>query len=161
MSATGLNLAQRVRVRRRIKAAAMGFYAAHRSDAIYTQGSARWDGIDHHRRSYRGEYPRASDCSSSTTWMLWDATRRYDCEDFLNGTRWQSGYTGTQQNHGRRVTGRKMIGDLVFYGDQGGGVAEHVAVYVGGGLVISHGGPGVHLLAWDYRPVNEVRRYVR
>ena len=50
---------------------------------------------------------------------------------------------------------------MVFYGDQGGGVAEHVATYIGNGLVISHGGPGVHKLRWNYRPVNEVRRYIR
>jgi cell wall-associated NlpC family hydrolase len=50
----------------------------------------------------------------------------------------------------------------VFYGNQGAGIAEHVAVYVGNGMVISHGSEaGPFLLRWDYRPVNEVRRYLR
>lgn len=161
MSAIGLNLVQRRRARRRVVAAAWTFYRVGRYAAVYSQGAGRFSGIAKHRRSYRGEIPPESDCSASSTWELWDATRRWNLADFVNGAGWREGYTGTMQQHGKRVTGRKLPGDMVFYGDQGGGVAEHVATYVGKGLVISHGGPGVHLLRWDYRPVNEVRRYIR
>lgn len=161
MSATGLNVAQRVRARKRIVAAA--YTCLHNSSVMaYSQRADRWSGIDNHLRSYKGQVPRTSDCSSSSTWMIWDAVQRYwPLPDFVNGEGWKAGYTGTMQDHGRRVTGRKLPGDLVFYGDQGGGVAEHVAVYVGKGLVVSHGSPGAHLLPWDYRSVNEVRRYIR
>lgn len=160
MSALGLNLAQRQRARKRVVAAA--YTMLHNSSrCVYTQGPNRWSGITLHKRAYKGDFPLQSDCSSSSTWQLWDATRRYSLGDFVNGTSWKAGYTGTMQNHGRQVTGKKLPGDMVFYGNQGGGVAEHVATYVGNGLVISHGGPGSHLLRWDYRSVNEVRRYVR
>lgn len=160
MSQSGLNVIQRRRARKRLVAAAYTMLR-NSSQMQYSQGSNRWSGINRHLRSYKGQVPPTSDCSSSSTWAVWDATLRYKPRDFVNGTGWRSGYTGTMQQHGRRVTGRKLPGDLVFYGDQGGGVAEHVAIYVGKGLVVSHGSPGAHLLAWDYRPVNEVRRYLR
>lgn len=164
MSATGLNIAQRQRARKRVVAAAyLGLHNAQRIH--YTQGPQRWEGIAKHRRAYRGEYPTQADCSAFATWCLWDATLRYRLPDFVNGEAWTGGYTGTQQDHGKRVPARTrsmLPGDLVFYGDQGGGVAEHVAVYVGNGLVVSHGSEGgPYLLAWNYRPVNEVRRYIR
>lgn len=160
MSQTGLNLFQRQRARKRIVAAAY-VMLNHSGACNYTQGSRRWEGIALHKRAYKGEFPAYSDCSSSSTWQVWDATRRYDLPDIVNGTNWTAGYTGTMQNHGARVTGAKLPGDMVFYGDQGGGIAQHVATYVGNGKVISHGGPGSHLLPWNYRPVNEVRRYIR
>lgn len=161
MSALGLNLYQRRRCRRRA-VISMRLALEHAPAVHYTQGPRRWDGIRLHLRAYRGEYPRYADCSALTTWALWDATRRYGLGDFVNGEAWQGGYTGTQQDHGRPVTGVKLPGDLVFYGDQGGGVAGHVAMYVGSGKVISHGSEaGPFLLAWDYRQVAEVRRYIR
>lgn len=160
MSASGLNFAQRQRARQRMVAAAY-MCLHHSAEMDYSQGADRWSGIDKHLRSYKGQVPRRSDCSSSSTWQAWDATRRYDLPDIFNGEHWKAGYTGTLQDHGRRVTGRKLPGDLVFYGDQGSGVAEHVATYVGKGYVISHGSPGAHLLPWDYRSVLECRRYFR
>ena len=163
MSATGLNAYQRARSRRRAVTSAR-LALAHAPSVHYTQGVARWEGINEHRRAYRGEYPHHADCSAFTTWCLWDATLRYHPHDFVNGEHWQAGYTGTQQAHGRRlgVHEKKLPGDLVFYGNQGGGIAEHVAIYVGDGKVISHGSEGgPFLLAWNYRPVNETRRYIR
>ncbi len=70
--------------------------------------------------------------------MLWDATRRWHLPDFVNGrvAGWQNGYTGTQVNHGKQVEGRKMVGDLVFYGDQGGGVPRHARVLVEHGVEV-------------------------
>lgn len=161
MSALGLNVFQRRRARKR--AVISAHVGLDNAPAIhYTQGPLRWTGIKEHRRAYRGEFPNQADCSAFTTWCLWDATLRYHLSDFVNGQHWQAGYTGTQQQHGARVRGRKLPGDLVFYGDQGAGVAEHVAIYVGGGLVISHGSEaGPFLLRWDYRAVAEVRRYIR
>lgn len=163
MSVTGLNLTQRIRVRKRIVVAA--YTCLHHSARMaYSQRPDRWVGITKRRRSYKGEVPETSDCSSSSTWEVWDAVQRYwPLPDFVNGENWRGGYTGTMQDHGRRLgkRERKLPGDMVFYGDQGGGVAEHVATYVGRGLVVSHGSPGAHLLQWDYRPVNEVRRYIR
>lgn len=161
MSATGLNLPERIRARNRIVAGAYTMLH-HSSEMGYSQGPDRWAGITKRLRAYKGQVPKTSDCSSSSTWLVWDAVQRYwPLPDFVNGENWAAGYTGTMQDHGKRVTGRKLPGDYVFYGDQGGGVAEHVAVYVGKGLVVSHGSPGAHLLAWDYRPVNETRRYIR
>lgn len=163
-----LNIAQRVRVRTRIVAAA---YVMYRHSALcnYTQGPERWQGIAHHLRAYKGQFPTESDCSSSSSWEDWDATRRYKLPDFLNGQNWGGGYTGTAQQHGVRIKVRTfrgkpinlLPGDKIFYGDQGGGIAEHMATYVGKGYVLSHGGAGMHLLPWDYRAINECRRYVR
>lgn len=166
---TGLNIEQRRRARRLVKKSMVTFYEKAQFTAVYSQGPARFSGIRQHKRAYKGEYPPISDCSSSSTWAYWDATRRYKLKDFVNGASWEAGYTGTMQNHGKRVfkgrprfaTARMMVGDAVFYGDQGGGIAAHVAIYIGNGLVISHGSHGVHLLRWDYREVNEVRRYIR
>jgi len=160
-----MNLYQRTRARR--LAVKSAYLLLHNAQAVhYTQDAVqRWEGIRLHKRAYLGQYPAHSDCSASTTWMLWDATRSLKLPDVVNATNWQSGYTGTQQQHGVRVglnRWRFLRGDLVFYGDQGGGVAEHVAIYVGGGQVISQGSEaGPFLLPWAYRPVNEVRRYLR
>jgi cell wall-associated NlpC family hydrolase len=136
----------------------------------YSQGPDRWSGIEKHLRSYKGQVPHKSDCSSSSSWKGWDSTLSDKPRDFFNGTAWRSGYTGTMQDHGKRVKFRVVMGkpigllpgDRVFYGDQGGGVAKHVADYVGNGLVVSHGSAGAHLLRWDYRDdFNEARRYYR
>jgi len=168
MSQSGLTRAERIRARKRDVACSYTMLK-HSNQMAYSQGPDRWSGIDHHLRSYKGEVPPTSDCSSSSTWKAWDATLRYHPNDFVNGTHWKSGYTGTMQQHGARVKVRLvrgkpvnlLPGDRVFYGNQGGGIAEHVADYVGNGLVVSHGSAGAHLLRWDYRPVNEVRRFYR
>jgi hypothetical protein len=141
----------------------------HSAQMVYSQKADRWSGIDRHLRSYKGQVPPTSDCSSSSTWKGWDSTLRYHPKDFFNGTAFKSGYTGTMQQHGVRIKVRYLRGkpinllpgDRIFYGDQGGGIAEHVADYVGNGLVVSHGSAGARLLAWDYRSVNEVRRFYR
>lgn len=58
-----------------------------------------------------------------------------------NGTNYNgSGFTGTLFNRGHAVTlAQLQPGDLTFYGDQGGGVPSHTAVYIGGGMVVSNG----------------------
>lgn len=136
--------------------------AVHRASYMrYTQGPDRFDW--HHKanrpRSYRGEVPHQTDCSGFTSWLLWDCTLglaqragRAEWPDFVNGEGWAAGHTGTQVRKGRRVTlGTLRPLDLVFYGDEGWR-PEHVAVYVGGGQVVSFGSdPGPFLLPVRYR----------
>lgn len=162
MSQSGLTLSQRQRGRRRAVVAAYEAYA-RKGVMRYTQNAVgRWDGIRNHRRAYKHQAPVSADCSALATWVLWDATLRYKPGDFVNGQRWLAGYTGTQQDHGRCVTGRKLSGDLVLYGRPGATVATHVAIYVGKGLVVSFGQQGgPYLLRWDYRHVIETRRFIR
>ena len=131
----------------------------------YSQGADRWEGIAHRCTHLHGTYPHHCDCSSTTTWLLWDAMGRpYGVRDLVNGTNWSRGYTGTQYNHGKQVKhdSNLKIGDLIFYGDQGGGVPEHVAMYIGGGMVFSHGSEGgPYILRLDYRPDRrQSRRYI-
>lgn len=131
----------------------------------YSQNRNRWVGIDTRCTHLRATYPKTCDCSSTTTWMLWDAiARTYHVHDIVNGANWKAGYTGTQYSHGKRVKhdSNLKVGDLIFYGDQGGGIPEHVAIYVGGGHVFSHGSEGgPYILRLDYRPDRrQSRRYI-
>lgn len=144
------------------------YLALHNADAIhYSQHLDRWAGIDQHLRSYRGQFPTTIDCSAFATWVLWDATRGYHAADtdFANGADWKSGHTGTLVQHGRKLRPRERMRplDLVFYGDEGWRPA-HVAIYVGGGKVISHGSEaGPFLLNVNYRSdvgIWATRRYV-
>lgn len=165
-SPLGLNADERRRARRHA-VEAMYLCLQHKASVHYTQDARRWEGINKGLRAIEGEYPHYADCSSLTTWALWTATRRWGLQDFVNGYGWKGGYTGTQVNHGTRVTnGYYLYGDLAFYGDQGGGVPKHVAMLIGrrdGGRVISHGSEGgPYLLHLNYRSdLVQVRRYIR
>ena len=160
-----MNAAKRINTRKRVKRAAMlGYY--NRARIHYSQGSGRWQGINRKQRAGNGQYPTVADCSSFTTWVFWDATRIYGLGDFVNGAGWRAGYTGTQTQHGKRISGRWLLpGDLVFYGGNQS-VPGHVAIVVKGGrlnqaLVVSHGSePGPLLVRAAYRPVNQIRRYI-
>lgn len=133
----------------------------NRARVHYTQGSARWQGIQTGRRSASGQYPNYADCSSIDSWYLWDATRPSGLGDFVNGVGWSGGFTGTMVQHGQLIAKPELLGDQVFYGGTPSRPG-HVATYVGRGLVVSHGQEaGPLLLAWNYRPVNQVRRFVR
>jgi hypothetical protein len=125
----------------------------------YTQGPARWEGIQKGLKAWRGQYPHWSDCSAFATWCLWNGLDHFHHSDTVNGQRWQAGYTGTLLQHGRAVRS-PIPGDLIIYGN--GWPGEHTAVYTGGGLVVSHGGdPGPQLLRWNYRSdIISVRRYI-
>lgn len=135
---------------------------AHISTVHYAQDARRWSGITANRRIGRDQYPSYSDCSSSTTWLLWNALHlNLGMGDVVNGTGWRSGYTGTMLRHGRSVPeGSAQVGDCVFYGAPGS-TGSHVAVAVGGGFVFSHGSePGPYKLRLRYRSdVMSVRRY--
>ena len=128
----------------------------------YTQGPLRWQGIDEELKAWRGQFPRYADCSAMGTWWLWQGLDHFGCRDTVNGTGFRSGFTGTMLTHGKRVQHQAnwLRGDLLIYGD--GYPGEHVAMYLGGGFVASHGSErGPFRLRWDYRPdLYQVRRYI-
>lgn len=158
MSVSGLSSAHaRQAVNLTLQAAVLGL---HHAPAIhYTQGSSRWQGIDHDKKAYRGQYPTEADCSSYATWCLWNGLDHFHHPDTVNGEHWRAGYTGTLLQHGKKVA-KPLPGDLVIYGN--GFPGEHTAVYTGGGLVVSHGSEaGPLLLPWRYRSdVLAVHRYI-
>jgi hypothetical protein len=136
---------------------------AHRAEVHYSQGPHRWQGIDDHLIASHGHFPDYSDCSSSSTWILWNAMWvPYRTRDVVNGTAWHAGYTGTIAKHGKQVRHDEniKIGDLVLYGTAW--PFEHVAVSVGGRRVFSHGSEGgPYLLDIDYRSDRaQVRRFI-
>lgn len=135
---------------------------AHKTEIHYTQGGDRWEGIQNKLTHLHNEFPRHCDCSSTATWLLWDAMGRpYHISDIVNHANWRAGYTGTQYQSGKEVKhdSNLKIGDLIFYGDQGGGIPEHVAIYIGGGMVFSHGSEsGPYILRLDYRPDRRMSR---
>lgn len=132
----------------------------------YSQEYNRMEGIRQQLSVIRGQYPKHADCSSTAYWMHWDAVHRpYGVRDLLvAGPDWNPNktiYTGTQYRSGKGVLHDEnlKIGDLIFYGDQGGGIPEHVAVYVGGGMVFSHGSEGgPYILNMDYRSDRRMSR---
>jgi hypothetical protein len=162
VSATGLSYAQRVAARKRLKRAAL-LVARRRGVIHYTQSSRRWDFIRLRRRPSRGSIAYYADCSSLATALIWDAcrVRERGLRDFVNGAGWRAGYTGTMVRHGARIGRPRLVGDCVFYGGSRS-VPGHVALYIGNGLVVSHGSEaGPLIIRWNYRPVVGVRRYIR
>jgi hypothetical protein len=163
-SASGLSKEHRARARY-IIAKACAAMVANKGQIHYSQRADRWEGIDKRLTITRGEYPTHCDCSSTATWMLWDAIHRtYAVRDLVNHQMWRAGYTGTMYKHGKQVQHDQnlKIGDCIFYGDQGGGIPKHVAMYVGGGKVFSHGSEaGPFILDVDYRSDRRMtRRYI-
>lgn len=139
-----------------LQAAVLGLH--HALAIHYTQGANRWSGILNNKIASKGEYPAYADCSSYSDWCYWNGLYvRGHHSDIVNGQHWKAGYTGTMTSHGEYVT--KLIpGDAVFYGTP----VEHVAIYTGGGFVVSHGSEaGPLLLPVRYRDdVNHYRRYI-
>lgn len=132
----------------------------HKTEIRYSQGANRQVGVRQRMSILDGHFPKTCDCSSTSWWQLWDAIHRnYHVNDIVcrTGPHWDPNglvYTGSMYQHGKAVIHDKnlKIGDLIFYGDQGGGIPEHVAVYVGGGKVFSHGSDGgPYILDLDYR----------
>lgn len=143
----------------------------HKDEIHYSQRADRQTGVRHKLTITKGQFPRTCDCSSTTWWMLWDAIHRtYNVRDLVAGTshpEWNPDglvFTGSMYKHGKAVLHDKnlKVGDLIFYGDQGGGVPEHVAMYIGGGMVFSHGSEGgPYILHIDYRDDRRMsRRYI-
>lgn len=162
-SVSGLSEAHREEVRRVILE---GVRLLMRDPASvhYTQGPERWQGIDQHLRIANRQCITYGDCSSTATWLLWNGLTHVHptIKDVVNGANWRAGYTGTMASHGKLVRHDSSIkvGDLVLYGPRP--TFEHVAVAIGGGRVLSHGGEaGPFILPIDYRSDRgEVRRYV-
>lgn len=143
-----------------LAASAAWMYYRHAPEIHYTQGPKRWQWHHkHYDQAWKGEFPRYADCSALATCVLYQGLHHFHIPDVVNGEHWRGGYTGTQTDHGRRVNYRLHVGDLIFYGRP---VVGHVAVYVGGGMVISHGSEGgPYLLRLHYRPdYNHARRYL-
>ena len=111
-------------------------------------------------RAYFPPWPRvppATDCSGYVTWVLYQAGVGPSVGYYGRGS--PVGWTGTLGSQGIAVkfNGPLHIGDLVFYG--GGFPFGHVAIYIGHGLVSSHGSPGIRIVPYGYRPVSAIRRY--
>lgn len=160
MTYSGLTLKQRAKARAMVEQACH-LMLAHTLEVHYTQDwVARWEGIHDGLLAWKGQYPKHSDCSSSSTWILWQVYHHFGLKDTINGTSWQSGYTGTIAKHGKQVHGTPKVGDLVLYGNAW--PYEHVAVSLGGRQVFSHGSEGgPYLLDIDYRPDRAmVRRFI-
>lgn len=133
----------------------------HRAVSLhYTETGDRFQGIEKDLKAWRGETPTEGDCSSTFAWWIWNGLDHFHVRDVVNGENWKAGYTGTMLEHGRRVTGQMQVCDAVIYGS--GWPGKHVAMYVGGGMVISHGSEaGPFLLPYRYRPdVMAIRRYI-
>ena len=134
----------------------------------YSQAYNRQEALRRKKSITDGEYPLHADCSSTVYWMLWDVLKRpYGVRDVVCKNEWDPDgvcYTGTQYKNGKAVVHDKnlKVGDLIFYGDQGGGIPEHVAMYIGGGKVFSHGSDGgPYIIGLDYRSDRRMsRRYI-
>jgi cell wall-associated NlpC family hydrolase len=126
----------------------------HAGSIHYTESGLRMYGIRNHVKP--PGIPRYEDCSSFATWCYWVAGAPDPNGLGYNG----QGYTGTLAAHGRRVSASQARpGDLVFYG--GGFPYGHVAVYIGGGKVVSHGSErGPIVCSINYRPVSTIRSYL-
>lgn len=161
-SVSGLRAPHRAVARHRVLEAC-GLMLAHKEQVHYSQGPDRWSGITEHLLPSHGQFPAHSDCSSSATWILWNALHvPYGVRDVVNDTRWLSGYTGTIARHGKQVRdlANLAVGDLILYGYRW--PYEHVAVYVGGGYVFSHGSEaGPFKLPMRYRAdFAQARRFI-
>ena len=144
---------------RRLAVQAFRLAYNHRGVVHYTQGGARWQGINNELKAYKGQYPRYADCSSLYTWALWNAFDHFGWPDNINGTGFRAGYTGTLLAHGKRVSSL-LPGDAIIYGR--GFPGTHVTMYVGNGMCFSHGSEsGPHYLPVRYRgDVMQYRRYI-
>ncbi len=126
--------------------------ASRRQYIDWVDTSSRWAGIS--KYVCPPSVPATSDCSAFATWLYWAAFGK--TSDVMNGASWTAGYTGTQSTYGTWVAGGKgtsyaaaQLGDLVFYGAS---PHKHVAMYIGGGQVVSFGSDGpVNILNIDYR----------
>lgn len=130
-------------------------YGARVSGSIhYTQSSLRMYGV--RNKIKPPGIPRYEDCSSFSTWCYWVAGAADPNGLGYNG----QGYTGTLAAHGRAVSpSQARPGDLVFYG--GGFPYTHVAIYIGGGKVVSHGSErGPIVTSMYYRRPSAVRSYL-
>lgn len=138
--------------------AAARYFAGIEPRVHYTEGPSRMTIVrERLRPPLAAKKNIYEDCSSFATGCYWVA----DAAD-PNGRGYDGfGFTGTLCVRGHPVSLREAKpADLVFYG--GGAPWGHVAIYIGNGLVISHGserGPNVEAI--DYRSDRgEIRAYL-
>lgn len=118
-------------------------YAYSRRPLHYTMSSGRDDWLQ--LKAHIPHYPRQTDCSGMFHWCYW-TKGLIDPSNYS----WRAvGWTGSMIEHGRRVSS-PGIADAVFYGVSR--IPSHVAMYVGNGMVLSHGHEG----GPSYLPVNEM-----
>ena len=145
--------ARTVSIRKRIVAAAMfGMY--HREMIHYSQSSLRMT-------DFRPppNVPQNTDCSAYATWCYKSAGAPDPNGSNYNGY----GYTGTQVQHGQALRSVSQLrqGDLIFYRGSAS-VPDHVVIFVGYGLCVSHGkeaGPLLQKITWD-SPITGMRSYL-
>jgi hypothetical protein len=121
----------------------------------YTQeAEARWEAILNDWRIADGNYIKRGDCSSTHTWLVMNALTHVGAHhDWVNDLAYKGGFTGTIAAHGKLVRDVRnaKVADGVLYGPRPD--FEHVATYLGGGVVFSHGSmAGPFKLGVDYRP---------
>jgi hypothetical protein len=122
------------------------------------------------QRSQMGycDHGSLASCSRRGEWPPWPGVPTHtDCSGYVSWVLFQSGVpnpngvgvgsTRTLILHGSRipVNGPLKVGDLIFYGYNN----SHVAIYIGHGLVSSHGRPGIDIHPYGYRPIYGIRRY--
>lgn len=103
-----------------------------------------------YQRDVPAKTPLRNDCSGSAAHLL-----RLAGGPDPNGRNFDGhGYTGTMQGRGRKIDlagapGNLLPGDLIFYGDQGGGVAAHVELALDRGRLFGFGAtpPTLHTYA--------------
>jgi len=142
------------KIKHLIHSAAMSVYF-QRAHEHYVETAGRWSGID--KGICPPKAPPESDCSSSVTWEYWTVFGK--AKDFLNDEAWKAGYTGTLVTHGAHVATAPhglQVGDLCFYYQP----MHHVAIYTGGGKVVSHGEDPVGHYPVEYAYLDQCRRYL-
>lgn len=132
---------------RRMLILSAAIWAHDKRDSIsYTQDSRRMKDFDP-----PPNVPEATDCSGFATWCYKVAGAADPNGANYNG----SGYTGSLWDNGRKISVAQLkIGDLVFYYRDPHQRTAHVAVYIGFGKVMSHGGEaGPNILDVKYATV--------
>ena len=112
------------------------FCHVHGQPDVYSQGADRWQGIADHIKA--PSMPHIADCSSFFIWLRYALDLPDPTGQGYSGL---EEYTGTLQDHGTRVVS-PAPNDAVLYAPHGSSQSSHVAIYVGGGMVVSHGIPG-------------------
>lgn len=156
MSYSGLGTERQALARRHV-VLACEILLAHKDQVHYTQGEQRWQGINSRLVAAHGHFPDYGDCSSTATWILWNALHYHMGRgDIVSGFGWNYGNTASMLQHGVTVLpADTKVGDIAFY-------RNHCAVGVGGGKVFSHGSEGgPYKLDLDYRSdLQSVKRYL-
>lgn len=119
-----------------------------------------------HRMIYCNNGSLAS-CGLRGVWPAWpDVPHHTDCSGYVSWVFFQAGLpnpngsgvgtTKTLIYHGSPIphNGPLHVGDLVFYGAN-----THVAIYIGHGLVSSHGQNFISIHPYNYRSIYAIRRY--